>query len=251
MGRTLGVVPVRMESSRFPGKPLQLIHGIPMLAHCYERALLSDCDAVYISTPNMEIVDWCKQMNISCVLTGSHHERATDRAEETLRILEEQNNIFEHIVLVQGDEPQVSPNEITSIIYTIKNTNSSVVNTVIQVDSTEAESSDVVKAIIGKDNNVLIFSRSKIPFNGEKFYRQMGMIAFSNRALKEYSALKPTYHEELESIDMMRFLDNDISIIAHESFSHVIGVDRPKDLEKVISLFARDKFFSSYSDKYF
>ena len=64
----------------------------------------------------MEIVDWCKQMNISCVLTGSHHERATDRAEETLRILEKQNNIFEHIVLVQGDEPQVSPNEINSII---------------------------------------------------------------------------------------------------------------------------------------
>ena len=102
------------------------------------------------------------------------------------------------------------------------------VNTVIQVDSTEAESSDVVKAVIGKDNNVLIFSRSKIPFNGENFYRQMGMIAFSNRALKEYSALTPTYHEEVESIDMMRFLDNDISIIAHESFSHVIGVDRPK-----------------------
>ena len=136
MSKTLGVVPVRMESSRFPGKPLQLIHGIPMLAHCYERALLSDCDSVYISTPNMEIVDWCKQMNISCVLTGRHHERATDRAEETLRILEKQNNIFEHIVLVQGDEPQVSPNEINSIIHTIKSTNASVVNTVIQVDST-------------------------------------------------------------------------------------------------------------------
>ena len=87
---------------------------------------------------------------------------------------------------------------------------------------------------------------SKVPMK-----KQVCVIPFKRDFLIEYNKMDPTPLEIIESIDMMRFLDNDISIIAHESFSHVIGVDRPKDLEKVISLFDGDKFISSYSDKYF
>ena len=86
--KVLGVIPARMESSRFFGKPLENILGIPMIAHCYERALMSDCDELVISTPNTVIRDWCFERNIPAIITSNLHERASERAEETLRMLE-------------------------------------------------------------------------------------------------------------------------------------------------------------------
>ena len=81
MKNTLGVIPARMASSRFPGKPLKKILNIPMLAHCYERALLSGvCDNLVIATPDQEIIDWATQFEIPSVLTSHSHKRATDRA---------------------------------------------------------------------------------------------------------------------------------------------------------------------------
>ena len=98
MKKTLGVIPARMASSRFPGKPLKKILGIPMLAHCYERALLSQaCDKLVIATPDEEIMNWAKNHEIPVILTGHHHKRATERAQETLDILSEQGETYDFI----------------------------------------------------------------------------------------------------------------------------------------------------------
>ena len=81
-----------------------------MIAHCYERALMSDCDELVISTPNTVIRDWCFERNIPAIITSNLHERASERAEETLRMLEaDQGETYSHTILIQGDEPQVLP----------------------------------------------------------------------------------------------------------------------------------------------
>ena len=95
MSKTLGVIPARMASSRFPGKPLKNILGIPMIAHCYERALLSkSCDHLVIATPDNEIMNWALKYKIPAVLTSNKHERATERAAEVLAILESKREFF-------------------------------------------------------------------------------------------------------------------------------------------------------------
>ena len=100
MKKILGVIPARMASSRFPGKPLKKILGIPMLAHCYERALLSKaCDKLVIATPDEEIINWALNYNIPAILTGHHHQRATERAKETLEILRKQGELYDFILL--------------------------------------------------------------------------------------------------------------------------------------------------------
>ena len=89
MNQTLGVIPARMSSSRFPNKPLEKILGIPMLAHCYERALLSQvCDHLVVATPDQEIINWANEYKVPVLLTSHDHERATERVAEVIDILE-------------------------------------------------------------------------------------------------------------------------------------------------------------------
>ena len=124
MKNTLGVIPARMSSSRFPGKPLEKILDIPMLAHCYERALLSGvCNNLVIATPDQEIIDWAVQFEIPSILTSHSHKRATERAKETLDILANDGLHYDLVLLLQGDEPQIFP-KILAILnkyFLIKN----------------------------------------------------------------------------------------------------------------------------------
>ena len=116
MKKTLGVIPARMASSRFPGKPLEKIFGVPMIAHCYERALLSQtCDELVIATPDKEIINWAKKYDIPALLTSHSHERATERAAEVTRILEQDGYFYDYILLLQGDEPQIFPDDIKEL----------------------------------------------------------------------------------------------------------------------------------------
>ena len=244
--KVLGVIPARMESSRFFGKPLENILGIPMIAHCYERALMSDCDELVISTPNTVIRDWCFERNIPAIITSNLHERASERAEETLRMLEaDQGETYSHTILIQGDEPQVLPSEINSVIKKLGE-GAEIVNQVIEINKAEATSEDVVKVILNKLNEIIYFSRSVIPNNAEKFYRQLGIIGFTSFMLKQYVSLETTLCEQLESIDMMRFLENDIPITGLLSKEKIIGVDRHDDILNVEKKLAHDLLFKKY-----
>ena len=135
MKKTLGVIPARMASSRFPGKPLKNILGIPMLAHCYERALLSQaCDKLVIATPDEEIMSWAMNNKIPAVLTGHHHQRATERAQETLDILSKQGETYDFILLLQGDEPQIFPDDIKNLSAAFCGSEFEIVNLVYPID---------------------------------------------------------------------------------------------------------------------
>ena len=251
MKKTLGVIPARMASSRFPGKPLKEIFGIPMLAHCYERALLSKaCDKLVIATPDQEIMDWASQYNIPSVRTSHAHERATERAQETLKILSEQGENYEYILLLQGDEPQIFPEDIRNLSSAFHGNNFEIVNLVYLIDGDDLGNENVVKAIISLESKIIFFTRSHVPHQSTQAMRQLGMIGFTHAALSKYTKLQPTPLEELESIDMMRLIENDYEILAVMSSSPILGVDNPADIFKAEQMMADDSLVKSYRDKY-
>jgi len=251
MKKTLGVIPARMSSSRFPGKPLEKILNIPMIAHCYERALISGvCDNLVISTPDQEIIDWTNLFEIPSVLTSHSHQRATERAKETLDILESDGLHYDLVLLLQGDEPQIFPEDISNLKRAFSNEGLEVVNLVFPISDDGLEDPNVVKVVLDKNLNINFFSRSHIPHDCISGYRQLGMIGLTKKALDDYVSLLPTALEEVESIDMMRFIENDFSIQGVLSTSQILGVDTPQDLQKVEKTMINDKFFNLYKEKY-
>ena len=114
--RVVAVIPARMASSRFPGKPMALIHGMPMIGHCYCRVRL--CDALsdtYVATCDKEIFDYIESIGGKAIMTADTHERASDRAAEAMvKIEEATGEQTDILVMVQGDEPMVNPKMINN-----------------------------------------------------------------------------------------------------------------------------------------
>ena len=240
-----------MASSRFPGKPLKKILGIPMLAHCYERALLSQaCDKLVIATPDEDIMNWAKNHEIPAVLTGHHHQRATERAKETLDILSKQGEMYDFILLLQGDEPQILPDDIKSLSAAFCGSELEIVNLVYPIDGDDLGNPNVVKAITSNTSKISFFTRAHVPNQSNQAMRQLGMIGFNIAALTQYTNLQPTPLEELESIDMMRLLENDYEINAVISSSPILGVDHPEDIAKADLIMAKDLLLETYRHKY-
>ena len=251
MKNTLGVIPARMASSRFPGKPLKKILDIPMLGHCYERALLSGaCDTLIVSTPDHEIIDWANSQDIPSVLTSHSHQRATERAKETLDILSKDGNSYDLILLLQGDEPQIFPDDINNLKEAFSGKEYEAVNLIYPINSEDLKDPNVVKVIADKDLKINFFSRSHIPHENSHGFRQLGMIGFTKKALQHYTNLLPTPMEEIESIDMMRFLENEFCIQGVLSSSPILGVDNPEDITKIEKMMLNDKLIDIYKDKY-
>ena len=247
---SLAVIPARMESSRFFGKPLAHITGIPMIAHCYERALLcSEIDRVVIATPNKEIIDYCDKNNIESIYTSPSHQRATERAQEVLNILDPQRQAIKKIILIQGDEPQTNPEDCSKLLSSL-NDQHPVCNLVFQIERDQANDKNIVKAVIASNNEILFFSRSPVPYNANEYFRQLGLIAFTAESLDKYTSLAPTSLEVIESIDMMRFLENKVSITAVFSSTNIIGVDLAEHISLVEKQFQNDKFLQLYKAKY-
>ena len=251
MKKILGVIPARMSSSRFPGKPLKKILGIPMLAHCYERALLSQaCDKLVIATPDEDIMNWAKNHEIPAVLTGHHHQRATERAKETLDILGKQGEMYDFILLLQGDEPQILPDDIKNLSAAFCGSELEIINLVYPIDGDDLGNPNVVKAITSNTSKISFFTRAHVPNQSNQAMRQLGMIGFNIAALTQYTNLQPTPLEELESIDMMRLLENDYEINAVISSSPILGVDHPEDIAKADLMMAKDLLLETYRHKY-
>ena len=240
-----------MASSRFPGKPLKKILGIPMLAHCYERALLSQaCDKLVIATPDEDIMNWAKNHEIPAVLKGHHHQRATERAKETLDILSKQGEMYDFILLLQGDEPQILPDDIKNLSAAFCGSELEIVNLVYPIDGDDLGNPNVVKAITSNTSKISFFTRAHVPNQSNQAMRQLGMIGFNIAALTQYTNLQPTPLEELESIDMMRLLENDYEINAVISSSPILGVDHPEDIAKADLMMAKDLLLETYRHKY-
>ena len=247
MTKTLAVIPARLASSRFPNKPLKMILGIPMIAHCYYRAQLSkNVDKLILATPDKEIMELSNQLGFHAIMTSDKHERATERACEVLDILKSDDQLFDNIILLQGDEPQINPEIVDKLIKEISESNNDVINLIHPIENEDLIDTNIVKAVINNDKDIINFSRTAIPANGKSGFRQLGMIAFKTMALEKFSQLKPSKHEIIESIDMMRFLDNDLKIGSFLTEEVITGVDEEHHISEVEKKMKNDILINKY-----
>ena len=217
-----------------------------MNEHCYPKL----CDKLVIATPDLEIMNWAKDHEITAVLTSHHHERATERAQETLDILSRQGERYDFILLLQGDEPQIFPDDIKNLSAAFCGSELEIINLVYPIDGDDLDNPNVVKAIMTNTSKISFFTRAHVPNRSNKAMRQLGMIGFTLAALTQYTKLQPTPLEELESIDMMRLLENDYEINAVTSSSPILGVDNPEDIAKAELMMTKDILLEIYQDKY-
>ena len=248
--KVIAVIPARMASTRFPGKPLADILGLPMIEHVRRRVLLCpEINEVIVATCDNEILHLVQNYGGQAVITSDQHERCTDRVAE---VMDTKN--ADLVINVQGDEPLVNPEMFGPLLQPLKNEKDLLcTNLMTECESDiEFKNPNVVKTACDLKGNALYFSRESIPSPHKtgtllyKKYKQLGVIAFRNEFLKEFTKLPPTPLEQVESVDMLRAVEHGYKVRMVYSPFKVIGVDVPADLEHAIALMKNDPLFNSY-----
>lgn len=242
--KILALIPARMGSSRFPGKPMAPILGKPMIGHVYERVVQSPVvDLVAVATCDHEIAHYVESIGGTAVMTGSHHERASDRCAEALELLESERDCrYDIVVMVQGDEPMMHPDMIGEAVQPmLEDPNILVVNLLGRIkDDVEFEDRNCIKVVCDLNGNALYFSREPIPTRSKvddvPMGKQVCIIPFRRDFLLEYTDLAPTPLEVAESVDMMRVLEHGLSVRMVPTMHDSQAVDTLEDLRKVEAL---------------
>ena len=244
------LIPARMGSSRFPGKPLKKINGMPMIEHVYKRSNLSkSINKIAVATPDQEIAEYVKSFGGNVIMTSKTHERASDRcAEALLKEEKNSNQRFDIVVMVQGDEPLVHPEMIDKALDSIKSDQSvNVVNLIGTLKEEEFTDQNIIKVVTNKNLDALYFSRKPIPFmkniNLSLVGKQICIIPFRRDFLLKYLELDPTPLEVTESIDMLRVLEHGYNVRMSPIQFESHPVDVKEDINCVESLLDKDELF--------
>lgn len=252
----IAVVPARMGSSRFPGKPLADIHGVPMVGHVALRtALCPLLTATYIATCDQAIMDYAASRGIRAVMTADTHEHCSDRTAEALLAIERELGITADIVvMVQGDEPMVTPGMIeASLRPMLDDPGLQVVNLMGDLaDEREFEDPSEVKVVTDPRGNALYFSREPIPSRKKTrepvpMKKQVCIIPFRRDYLLAFNSLPESPLERIESIDMLRVLENGGTVRMVPVRERNLSVDTPDDLRRVRELMEHDTLRKRYS----
>ena len=248
--KIVGMIPARMNSSRFPGKPLAKIMGISMIEHVYKRCNLSkSLDDLYVATCDHEIKEAVEAFGGKVVMTAYTHERASDRiAEASLDI---KADVY---VMIQGDEPATDPEMIDLAIEPFKQDDIvGCVNLIKRIDNEEDFlNPDTIKVVMDNKSNALFMSRqaipsvNNIPFAKLSCYKQVCIIPFTHEYLMRYTELEPTPLEVAENIDMMRFIEHGYNVKMVETKYDTHAVDRIGDIAKVESVLEGDELLGKY-----
>ncbi len=233
------IIPARFASTRFPGKPLALINGKPMIQWVYENT--SRCDLVdltIVATDNEEILNAVKGFGGEAVLTASGHETGTDRIAEAAKDID-----AELIINVQGDEPVLPPAVIADAVLPLLNDSKIPMGTLKTeiVKKEEITDTNIVKVITDINNFALYFSRSAIPFDRDKnnrvdFYRHIGLYVYRKDFLFEIPKMEHSLLEKSEKLEQLRVLENGYKIKVMETEYRPVGVDVPDDILRVEKL---------------
>jgi 3-deoxy-manno-octulosonate cytidylyltransferase (CMP-KDO synthetase) len=242
----LALIPARMGSSRFPGKPMATLAGKPMIGHVYERVSRSPLLTVTaVATCDREIRAYIETNGGLAVMTGTHHQRASDRCAEALLKLEaSRGSRFDIVVMVQGDEPMTDPAMIGEAVQPMINDSSiRVVNLRAPIRSeSEWQDRNCIKVVCAQNGDALFFTRQPIPSQARldtpaaNVWKQVCIIPFRRDFLLEYTRMDPTPLEIAESVDMMRLLEHNHAVRMIDTQFETHAVDTPADLELVAQL---------------
>lgn len=233
--KIIGVIPARYKSSRFEGKPLADICGKPMIYWVYNQALkVKELSEVYVATDDIRIKETCDKYNMKVIMTSTEHKTGTDRIGEVARYVS-----ADLYINIQGDEPLIEPEIIAEAIkpfYTEKNLQVSNLMTIIK-DPVEVVNFTIPKVITNKDNIGIYLTRSTAPYPkgsiNYNYYKQVCVYGFTPSALEFFCNSERGKIEQIEDIEILRFIENGIKVQYIEVDSNTIAVDTPNDLEKV------------------
>jgi 3-deoxy-manno-octulosonate cytidylyltransferase (CMP-KDO synthetase) len=240
----LALIPARMGSSRFPGKPMAMLLNKPMIGHVYENVVKCNLlTKVAVATCDDEILEYIQSIGGNAIMTSNQHERASDRCSEALELIENEDGIqYDIIVMVQGDEPMTHPNMIAEALKPMLN-NSDIIVTNLMGDielTEEFEDRNCIKVVCDQDSNAIYFSREPIPTKGRHSFismkKQICIIPFTRKFLLEYTILSPTPLEIAESVDMNRILEHGMKVKMVPTKYKTYAVDTKDDLKRVEKL---------------
>jgi len=225
------VIPVRYQSSRFPGKPLALILGKPMIQRVYDGVREARLvDRVIVATDDERILQVAKSFGAEAVLTSGSHNSGTERAAEVAQIVD--NNI---IINVQGDEPLVTGGLVDSLVEALQDEGIRMASLMAKVfDLDLLVNPNINKVVTDHENFALYFSRAPVPYQASDFFFQhIGIYGYKKDFLAEFAEMKPTRLEHLEKLEQLRALENGFRIKMVEVSSPTLSVDTPGDIIKV------------------
>lgn len=237
----IGIIPARYASTRFPGKPLALIHGKPMFFHVYQRAVqCPELSAVALATDDSRILNAALGLDVPVVMTRADHPSGTDRVLEAALLMNVDDDAV--VVNIQGDEPAMRPEMISELLSPFANPDTKVSTLARNISAREAEDPDQVKVVTDAAGRALYFSRSRIPFPRDEvtttFLGHIGLYAFRCDTLKRFVGLPVGRLERIEKLEQLRLLENSVPIHVVLTDFQSMGVDRPEDIARVSRMMA-------------
>ena len=241
--KVIAVIPARWASTRFPGKPLALLCGKPMIQWVVEQTEKArSVSAVWVATDDARIAKAVAGFGGRAVMTAAHHESGTDRIAEAVA-----NEAVDIVVNVQGDEPLMPPENIDAVVPPLLEEPGIEVSTLmIRLKSyEEMHNPDITKVVADRKGRALYFSRSPIPHHRDEWqdapaggaapygHKHIGLYGYTKSFLMRFAGLAPSRMEKLEKLEQLRILDNGHPIHVVETDKDSIGVDRPEDLQAV------------------
>ncbi len=237
------IIPARWGSTRFPGKPLHVIAGKPLLQRVWERCCRANkIDSTIIATDDMRIAEAAFDWGAEVALTSSKHQSGTDRIAEVVSRARE----FSLIVNVQGDEPLIDPRLLDRLVSTLEQNRHMEMITAAHPfqNAAEAESAHQVKVVTDLSGEALYFSRSLIPYPCDRKWlrralRHQGVYGFRRQTLLRLVRRKPTPLEQAESLEQLRALENGVRVHVLVTKQGSPGVDTPEDAAALEQIIAR------------
>jgi 3-deoxy-manno-octulosonate cytidylyltransferase (CMP-KDO synthetase) len=256
----VAIIPARMGSSRFPNKPMKELLGIPMVGHVFLRTAMSkSVSETWVATCDEEIKNYIESIGGKAVMTSDKHERCSDRcAEAMLKIEQATGKKIDIVVVVQGDEPLVTPGMVDSAVEALKKAPDPKVACLMNTIDDEEDFKDPneVKVVVDKSGRAIYFSREPIPTvrkgiaSGPKL-KQVCIIPFTRDYILAFNNMEPTTLEIVESIDLNRCIEHGHAVQMAFSPDPTVSVDTPDDLAYCESvMLEKDALHKSYIAKF-
>lgn len=249
MMRILGLIPSRIGSKRLHAKALLPINNYPLIVHVYKRAKLSKMlKDVYVCCDHKKIYETVKRYGGQAILTSKKHKNGTERIAEGYKVLKKK---YDLILDIQGDEPLINPNHINNVInFHKRNSNADIIVPSLKVKYIQNE--NIVKVVKDKNNNVLYFSRSSLPYSFKKktqyLQKHLSIISFKPKALQIYAKSKQTFLEKAEGIELLRALEIGLKIKSPNLSGDSFSIDIKEDYIKAKIRFEKDRFYKLYKE---
>lgn len=235
----IGIIPARYASTRFPGKPLALLGGKPVIQHVYEK-VAAVLEAAYVATDDERIYDVVKSFGGQVVMTRTDHKSGTDRIEEAI---EKIGGEWDVVVNVQGDEPFVAKSQLDTICHCFDDPTTQIATLGKPFESMEAvQNPNSPKIVVDNMGFAMYFSRSVIPYVRGKeksswlthypFLKHLGIYAYRKDVLRQITQLPQSSLEIAESLEQLRWLQNGFKIKVGTTDVETVGIDTPQDLER-------------------